>query len=96
MHDMRVAFDVAQPLHLHGAESADTPQVVAPQIDEHVVLGQFLGVGEQFPLQPEVLLVAPAPWPRARQREGCGRTPFSRRTRVSGEAPAISMSVPDR
>ena len=56
VHDVAVTLDDHQVLHLHAAEIADAPDVVARQVHEHDVLGAFLRVGEQFLFQRGVLL----------------------------------------
>ena len=51
MHHVRIALDEHQPLRLHRAVFADAAQVVAPQIDQHHVLGALLGIGQQLRLR---------------------------------------------
>ena len=76
MHDVGISLDAVQLFDLHCAELADLAQVVAPQIDEHIVLGQLFLVGQQVGLQRGVLGVGLAARPRARQREGVQHTFF--------------------
>ena len=60
MHDVAVALDRHQLVHLLGAEAHDASHVVAGQVDQHDVLGQLLGVLGQLPLEePVVVLVLP-------------------------------------
>ena len=56
--------------HLHGAELRQAAQVVAAQIDEHVVLGELLGVGQKVGFHGGVLGGRGAARAGARQREG--------------------------
>ena len=70
MHHVREAQHVVVALHLHAAQGRHAPDVVAPQVDEHVVLGQLLLVGQQVSLERRVLLGGGAAGARARQREG--------------------------
>ena len=55
VHDVGVALDDHALGEAHGADAGDAADVVAAQVDEHQVLGQFLGIGEQFLLQGAVL-----------------------------------------
>ena len=48
MHDVAVTFDGHDVADLHAAVAGDPANVVAAQIDEHDVLGPFLGIGDQF------------------------------------------------
>ena len=60
MHDMRIALDdhfLGQP---DAADAADPPRVVTSQIDQHQMLGQFLGVGQQVFFQRQILGLVPA------------------------------------
>ena len=68
MHHVRVALD-DQPLgDLHRAGGGDAPDVVAPEIDEHDVLGDLLGVVQQLLLELEVVALHGAARTRARDR----------------------------
>ena len=55
---------------------ADAPQVVAPQIDQHDVLGAFLGIVEQLLFQLHIFLLVGAAPPRARERAIVGDALF--------------------
>jgi hypothetical protein len=55
------------------------------------VFRQFLGIREEFLFQGRVFFGGLAPGPGPCQGKGKG-VPFSSFTRVSGEAPAISIS----
>ena len=51
VHHVAVALDRHELRHLHAAEAADAPEVVAAEVDEHDVLGPLLLVGEQLALE---------------------------------------------
>ena len=70
MHHVGVPLHGAELLHLHRAEFADLPQVVAAQVHQHIVLRQLLFVGEKVRLQGFVLRIRPPSGPGARQGEG--------------------------
>ena len=44
---MRIAFNHHFIAYLHAAGLADAPHVVAAQVDEHNVFGDFFGIGQQ-------------------------------------------------
>ena len=67
MHDVGVSLHLHELRHLDGARRADAAQVVAGQVDEHQVLGPFLRVGQELPLERRVLRRAPPASPRAGQ-----------------------------
>ena len=48
VHDVRVALDDHQITDAHGAVVGHTADIIACEIDEHDVLGAFLGVIQQF------------------------------------------------
>ena len=52
---MAVTLDGHQLLHLHAAEIAHAPDVVARKVHQHHMLGAFLRVGEQFLFQRGIL-----------------------------------------
>jgi hypothetical protein len=56
MHDVRIALDEHQLLDLHGAVFADAAYVVAAQIDQHDVLGDFFFVRAQLGFNGAILL----------------------------------------
>ncbi len=59
---MRIALDDHALGHHHTAGAGNPPHIVAPEVDQHQVLGDLLGIGQQFPLEREILrLRAPAP-----------------------------------
>ena len=60
MHHVGVALDHHLVGELHRADLGDTAHVVASQVDKHQVLGDFLGIRQQFRLQFPVLLLAVA------------------------------------
>jgi hypothetical protein len=47
VHDVGVALDEHQVLHLDAAELADAADVVAAEVDQHDVFGDFLLVGAE-------------------------------------------------
>jgi hypothetical protein len=70
VHDVGVALDLHETGELDGTHLAHAPEVVAPEVDEHHVLGPLLLVREQLLRQRRVLLRRPAPPPGARDRAG--------------------------
>ena len=61
MHYMRVALDHHLVGELDATGLGDAPDIIASQIDEHQVLGQLLGIGQQLGFQRLVLrLIAAA------------------------------------
>ena len=96
VEDVRVGLDDHVLVDRHGAVLADAAEVVAPEVDQHHVLGALLRVGEQRLGLAAVLLLG-------RRRAGtCRRSAASRRgapltlTSGSGEAPAIWKSPNSR
>ena len=67
MHDVAVALDRHELVDLLGAEAHDPPDVVAGQVDQHDVLGEFLGVLGQLALEQAVVLLVLAPWAASRR-----------------------------
>ena len=61
MHHVRVALDEHQLFDAHRAVFRNAAQVVAAQIDQHDVLGAFLGIGGEFGFQALRLLFRRAP-----------------------------------
>ena len=57
MHDVGIAFDGMKAFHLHGSKAGDFSQVVAAQIHQHVVFGDFLGVDEKIRFQSFVFFL---------------------------------------
>ena len=91
MHHVRIALDEHQPLDLDRAVFANAAQVVATEIDEHDVLGAFLGIGEKLRFEFAVFFfVAPAR-PRAGQRTVDASRPCTF-TSISGELPTTETS----
>ena len=70
MHHVGVALNHVELLYFHRSELADLPDVVPSEIHQHVVLGEFLGVGEELLLQKEVLLLGLPAGTGTRQGEG--------------------------
>ncbi len=56
MHDVAVVLDLHQLVHTDRSVLADAAQVVAPEVDEHDVLGALLLVGQQLGGDAPVLL----------------------------------------
>ena len=48
MQDVRIALDDHQFGHTHRAELRHSAHVVAPQVDQHEMLGAFFFVGEKL------------------------------------------------
>ena len=65
---MGVALDGVQLFDLHRAEFADLAEVVAPEVDEHIVLGKLLFVVQQALFKRLVLLVRFAWWISRKKR----------------------------
>jgi hypothetical protein len=65
---MAVALDLAIRVDVDRARARDAAQVVAREIDEHHVLGVFLGVREQLVLERDVVLAGLAARPCACDR----------------------------
>ncbi len=65
---MAVALDDHHVGDFDAAVFGDAADVVAAEVDEHHVLGPFLGVGQQFFGEPLVLLVGRAAAARAGER----------------------------
>ncbi len=61
MHHVAVGLDLHQLVDRDPAVLAHAPEVVAPQVDEHHVLGALLLVGEQLLGDPAVVLGGVAP-----------------------------------
>ena len=62
VHDVAVALDGHDVADVDGADFGNAADVVAMEVDEHDVLGTFLGVGEQFFFEGEVFVVSCAAW----------------------------------
>ncbi len=69
MHDMRETQDVEIAFDVNAAKFTDAAQIVAAQVDEHVVFGQFLRIVQEFIFQGLVFFRRLAPRPRSRQGE---------------------------
>lgn len=70
MHDMGIPFNAVQLFDLHGSKAADLAQIIASQIHQHVMLGQFLFICQQVTLQRYILRLGLAARPGTGQREG--------------------------
>src|SRR5690606_33198636 len=60
VHDVAVALDHELFADPDAARLADAADVVAAEVDQHQVLGAFLGVGQQFGFQRAIFLDGPA------------------------------------
>ena len=86
VHHVAVTFDGHHVRQLDGAVAGDAADVVASQVDQHHVLGPFLGVGQKFFGQPAILFFA-APRRRVPANGRTVTSPCMQRTRISGELP---------
>ncbi len=68
MHDVAVALDRHDVGHFDAAVAGNAADVVAAQVDQHHVLGPFLGIGQQFFGQPAVFFFVGSAGTRAGQR----------------------------
>ena len=68
MHHVRIPLDLHHVGELHRAIIGHAADVVAPQVDQHDVLGTLLGIGQQLFGQRPVLGFVGTAAPRARQR----------------------------
>ena len=93
VHHVRVALDLHLPHELHAPDLGHAPHVVPPEVDEHHVLGALLRIGQELALERQ------RPPPASCRAGACRRAgarviaPSSRRTIVSGLAPAICVRV---
>ena len=76
VHHVRVALEPHVLRHAHAAVLADAADVVAPEIDEHHVLGALLLVALQLVGEAQILLLGAAARPRAGDRMGLDVLPF--------------------
>src|SRR5439155_322022 len=68
VHDVRVAFDHEALGDLHRSGTRDAADVVPPEVEEHDVLGAFLGVAHQLGGEPRVVALDGTARPRAGDR----------------------------
>ena len=87
VHDVAVALDHHHVGDLDRAELGDAADVVAAQVDEHDVLGPFLGVGQQFGGELRRLLRRCCRGGACRRAGGRSTLPSTTRTMISGELP---------
>ena len=73
MHDVGVVLDGVLLGHRHRADLGDAADVIAPEVEEHQVLGPFLGIGQQFFGKGFVLIGRFAAWPGAGDGTDCHR-----------------------
>ena len=81
-----------QLLGLHAAKAADLAQIIAAQVDEHIVLGQFFLIAEQFLLQPQVFFLAASSAPCPSQRKGAQYTVIQTDQRFRGSAGDLDVT----
>ena len=55
VHDVAVALDLGEAVHADRAGVRNAAEIVAPQVDQHQVLGALLGVGQELACQGVVL-----------------------------------------
>ncbi len=70
VHHVAVVLDLLEARHPHGAGHADPADVVAAEVDQHHVLGPFLGVGGEVFGEPAVAFGVDAARPGAGDRPG--------------------------
>ena len=92
VHHVRVALDLHAHRELHRAGLRDAADVVAREIDEHHVLGELFGIGEELLGEGDVFGGVRAAAARAgegphRHRSRPRRAPASRATRRRSGAP---------
>ena len=90
VHDVRVALERHVLRHAHRPELADAAEIVAPEIDQHHVLGAFLLVALQLLGQPQILVLVACRAAACRQSDGSRRGGPSTRTSISGDDPTIA------
>jgi hypothetical protein len=61
VHDVGVALDLEQPIDRAGARYRDPGDVVPGEIDQHEMLGRFLGIEPEGDLVPGILLAVDRP-----------------------------------
>ena len=95
VHHVREALDLHALHELDRADLGDAPDVVAPEVDEHDVLGALLRVGEELLLEREVLLGRLAAAPRSRERAHRHRPVLEAHHRLGarpGDARAVRLA----
>src|SRR5579875_1710373 len=68
MHHMAETLDDELFRHLDRANLGNAPDIVAPEIEQHQMLGPLLGIGEKFGLEPQILLPRRSPWSGSGER----------------------------
>src|SRR3546814_16217256 len=59
---MGVVFDLELLDDPHRADTADPPDIVAREVEQHKMFGEFLGIGQEFPGKDTILRrILPAP-----------------------------------
>ena len=66
MHDMRIMFDSHDYRHLARSNFRHASDIVAPEIEQHQMLGQYLGVRQQIRCMGLILGPIGAAWPGTR------------------------------
>ena len=93
MHHVGVALDGVQLFDLHRAEFADLAEVIAPEVDEHVVLGKLLFVVQQALFKRLVLLVRFAARTGPREGKGVQHTVFELDERFGRRARDLNVGA---
>ena len=76
MHNVGEALDALVMLHLDCSEAAYPAQIVAPEVNQHIMLGKLLFVGEELRFKLCILLVGLSSGACSRQREGVQHAVF--------------------
>ena len=90
VHDLAVALDEELVGDADGADLGHPADVVAPEIEQHQVLGALLGIGEQLLLQRLVLVRRRPARPRAGDRPDRDRRRRARAPGSPGSSPATA------
>ena len=76
VHHVRIALERHVLRHPHRTELADAPEIVAPEVDQHDVLGSLLLVALELLRHAKVFVFVGAARPRAGNRVRLGASPF--------------------
>ncbi len=68
VHHVGIPLDEHQPIDFNRAVFAHAAEIVAPEIDEHDVLGALFRIGEEFGLEFAIFLIVAPARPRASER----------------------------
>ena len=92
MHDVAVGLDLHQLVDDDAAVLAHAPEVVAPEVDEHHVLGALLLVGQQLARDPPVLLGGGAARAGSGDRLGADVAPGDGQQRLGARARHLEVA----